>query len=79
MRAPSVQVAGEKNAVAVAGLVNGIGRLGPVVQEEVIGWMVRGDVRTGMRNTDLLALAMSIVTASLLVGLAWRIRNQAET
>ena len=72
--AASVQVAGEKNAVAVAGLVNGIGSLGPVVQEEVIGWMVRGDVQAGMRNTNLLALAMSIVMTLLLAGIAWRSR-----
>jgi sugar phosphate permease len=71
--AASVQVAGEKNAVAVAGLVNGIGSIGPVVQEEVIGWMVRGDVPAGMRNTNLLALAMSTVMAALLAGLAWRL------
>ena len=71
--AASVQVAGEKNAVAVAGLVNGIGSLGPVVQEEVIGWMVRGDVQAGMRNTNLLALAMSMAMASLLAGIAWHL------
>ena len=71
--AASVQVAGEKNAVAVAGLVNGMGSIGSVVQEEVIGWLVRGDVRTGMRNTNLLALAMSILMAGLLIAVAWRL------
>ena len=59
--AASVQVAGEKNAVAVAGLVNGMGSIGPIVQEEVIGWLVRGHVQEGMRNTNRLALAMSIL------------------
>jgi sugar phosphate permease len=71
--AASVQVAGEKNAVAVAGLVNGLGSIGPVVQEEVIGWLVRGDVHTGMRNTNLLALAMSILMAVLLAAIAWHL------
>jgi sugar phosphate permease len=71
--AASVQVAGEKNAVAVAGLVNGLGSIGSVVQEEVIGWLVRGDVHTGMRNTNLLALAMSVLMAGLLAGVAWRL------
>ena len=61
--AASVQVAGEKNAVAVAGLVNGMGSIGSVVQEEVIGWLVRGHVTEGVRNTNLLALAMSILMA----------------
>ena len=71
--AASVQVAGEKNAVAVAGLVNGMGSIGSVVQEEVIGWLVRGDVHTGMRNTNLLALAVSVLMAGLLTAVAWRL------
>jgi len=73
--AASVQVAGEKNGVAVAGVVNGLGSIGPVVQEEVIGWLVRGDVQQGMRNTNLLALTISIVMASLLTLLAWRLHR----
>lgn len=73
--AASVQVAGEKNAVAVAGLVNGIGSIGSVVQEQVIGWLVRGDVQNGMRNTNRLALGMSILMAFLLAGIAWRLRS----
>src|SRR5438093_9892592 len=54
--AASVQVAGEKNGVAVAGLVNGLGSLGAVLQEEVIGWLVRRHVQEGMRHTNRLAL-----------------------
>jgi sugar phosphate permease len=70
--AASVQVAGEKNAVAVAGLVNGLGSIGSVLQEQVIGWLVRGNALQGMRNTNRLALAMSILMACLLAGIAWR-------
>ncbi len=73
--AASVQVAGEKNAVAVAGLVNGLGSIGPIVQEEVIGWLVRGDVHAGMRNTNRLALAMSILMAVLLAAIAWQLHG----
>jgi sugar phosphate permease len=73
--AASVQVAGEKNAVAVAGLVNGMGSIGPIVQEQVIGWLVRGDVHAGMRNTNLLALAMSGIMASLFCLIAWWLRG----
>jgi len=69
--AASVQVAGEKNAVAVAGLVNGLGSLGPVVQEQVIGWLVRGHVQQGMRNTNRLALSVSLVMTCLLAVIAW--------
>ena len=70
--AASVQVAGEKNAVAVAGLVNGMGSIGAVLQEQVIGWLVRGDVQRGMRNTNLIALSVSIFMAVLLAIIAWR-------
>lgn len=76
--AASVQVAGEKNAVAVAGLVNGLGSIGSVVQEQVIGWLVRGDVQHGMRNTNRLALGMSILMAFLLAAIAWRMRSVAR-
>jgi sugar phosphate permease len=75
--AASVQVAGENNAVAVAGLVNGMGSIGSIVQEQVIGWLVRGDVHAGMRNTNLLALAMSILMAGLLGAIAWRLHSLA--
>lgn len=76
--AASVQVAGEKNAVAVAGLVNGLGSIGSVVQEQVIGWLVRGDAQNGLRNTNRLALGMSILMAVLLIGIAWRMRVRAR-
>ncbi|HEY5913631.1 MAG TPA: MFS transporter [Verrucomicrobiae bacterium] len=73
--AASVQVAGEVNAVAVAGLVNGLGSLGPVIQEEVIGWLVRGDVHAGMRNTNRLTLLISILMTCLLALIAWHLRR----
>ncbi len=60
----------------MAGLVNGMGSAGSVLQEEVIGWLVRGDPQAGMRNTNLLALGMSILLACLLAGVAWRTRGR---
>jgi len=77
--AAAVQVAGEKNAVAVAALVNGIGSIGPVIQEEVIGWLMGGaSVEVGMRNSNYLALAMSVllVISSLIIN--WNIRKNAK-
>jgi sugar phosphate permease len=81
--AASIKVAGERNGVAVAGLVNGIGSIGPVVQEEVIGFLVRDDVHVGIRNTNLLALSMSILFVLLMLVVMWRLRiardhNSAE-
>ena len=57
----------------MAGLVNGLGSIGPVVQEEVIGWLIRGDVEAGMRNTNRLALAMSILFTALMAVLVWQV------
>lgn len=75
--AAAVQVAGEVNGVAVAGLVNGFASLGPVIQEEVIGRLVRDDVQAGIRNTNRLALSMSILFVLLMFVLMWRL-NQAH-
>jgi sugar phosphate permease len=72
--AASVAVAGERNGVAVAGLVNGIASVGPIFQEEIIGWLMRGDEKVGMRNTNLLALGMSITFAVLMIAMMWRLR-----
>ncbi len=71
--AASIQVAGERNGVAVAGLVNGIASIGPVVQEMVISLLVRGDVRAGMRNTNILALSMSILFTFSMLLMMWRL------
>jgi len=77
--AAAVQVAGEKNAVAVAGLINGVGSLGPIVQEQVIGLLVRGHVQQGIRNTYLLAFSVSVVAAAILAVIAWRLGHQTHT
>jgi len=73
--AASVQVAGENNAVAVAGLVNGMGSFGAVLQEQVIGWLVRGNPQGGMRKSNIVALSVSILMTCLLAIVAWRLRT----
>ena len=79
--AASVQVAGEKNAVAVAALVNGIGSIGPIIQEEVIGWLMGGkSYEAGMQNANYLALSMSIllVVYSLIINVNIRGRTKRK-
>ena len=71
--AASVSVAGERNGVAVAGLVNGIASIGPVIQNEIIGWLMRGDELAGIRNTNRLTLSMSIVFTLLMIVMMWRL------
>lgn len=73
--AAAVQVSGEKNGVAVAGLVNGMGSIGPVIQEQVISYLVRDNEVQGMRNTNRLALGMSILFTCLMVVMMWRLKR----
>ncbi|MDZ4857570.1 MAG: MFS transporter [Candidatus Hydrogenedentes bacterium] len=73
--AASVSVAGERNGVAVAGLVNGIASIGPIFQEEIIGYLMRGDEQAGIRNTNWLALTMSITFTLLMIVMMWRLHT----
>ncbi len=60
--AGSVVVAGERNAVAVAGLVNGIASFGPVIQEQVIGRFLENQPpEIAIRNANVMGLSMSIL------------------
>jgi sugar phosphate permease len=64
--AAAVEVAGAKNGVAVAGLVNGLGSIGPIFQEEVIGRLIgksetQAEISTAIHKTNLLALSMSVL------------------
>lgn len=70
----AITIAGEANTVAVAGIVNGIGSIGPIVQEEVIGWLMRGEAQVGIRNTNILALSMSIAFTLLMAVVAMYLR-----
>lgn len=59
--AVAMEVAGEANGVAVAGLVNGIGSFGPIVQEEVIGRAMMGiDRQAAMARVNLLMVGTSV-------------------
>jgi len=84
--AAAVQVAGVRNGTAVAGIVNGFGSIGPVFQEEIIGYLFRKDPITGLvdnqagiQNTNLLALGMSVVFAVLMIVLMVRMKKAYKT
>lgn len=60
--AASVAVAGQRNAVAVAGFVNGIGSIGPIFQEQINGRILQANTaEAAVRNSNLLGLSMSIL------------------
>ncbi len=71
--AGAVTVAGQRNAVAVAGLVNGIASLGPVLQEPVNGHLLANNsAEVAVRNSNALGLSMSLLfVASMVVICVW--------
>jgi sugar phosphate permease len=72
--AGSVVVAGERNAVAVAGLVNGIGSIGPVIQEQVIGRLLEDRApEVAIRNANMLGLSMSVLFVVFMLIINWRV------
>lgn len=78
--AASVEVAGNQNAVAVAGIVNGLGSIGPIFQEEVIGWMMKGDSHAGklagVHNVGLMSLGISLAFTVTMAILAWHLARR---
>ena len=36
----AIDVGGRKQAVLAAGVINGLGSIGPIFQEEIIGWLI---------------------------------------
>ncbi|MBX3177515.1 MAG: MFS transporter [Candidatus Hydrogenedentes bacterium] len=74
--AAAVSVAGERNGVAVAGLVNGIGSIGPVAQELVIPYLMEGRAPADqIRNVNMLGLSMSVLFVVLMIFLCWQIQR----
>lgn len=67
-------VAGERNAVAVAGVVNGMGSFGPVIQEQVIGRLLEGrNPEVAIFNSNVLGLSMSILFVMFMAIITWRV------
>ncbi len=70
--AAAVAVAGKANAVAVTGIINGIGSVGPIIQELVIGKLMRSDnLQMGITKSNYLALFISIAMTLSTAYLAW--------
>ena len=60
--AGAVSVAGQRNAVAVAGLVNGIGSIGPILQEQINGRILQeSQLELAVRYSNFLGLSISVL------------------
>ena len=72
----AIIVAGERNAVAVAGLVNGIGSIGPVVQELVIPYLMEGYAPDDqIRNVNMLGLSVAVLFVVIMGFLCWQVQH----
>ncbi len=72
----AVIVAGERNAVAVAGLVNGIGSIGPIVQELVIPYLMEGrEPAEQIRNVNILGLSVAVLFVFIMIFLCWQVQR----
>ncbi|OHB79277.1 MAG: hypothetical protein A2W31_17015 [Planctomycetes bacterium RBG_16_64_10] len=71
--AGAVIVAGERNAVAVAGIVNGTGSIGPIIQEQTIGRLMAGrEPGAAVLMANMLGLYISVLLAVFMACIAWR-------
>ncbi len=74
--AAAVSVAGERNAVAVAGLVNGIGSIGPIAQELVIPYLMDGrEPLDQISNVNMLGLSVAVLFVFLMVAMCWQVQR----
>lgn len=85
--AAAVGVAGQRNAVAVAGLVNGLGSIGPIVQEQVNGRILQSHSpddavlltnRLGLSISILFVVATLVMSFQAYIGRRQRSRLEAE-
>jgi len=53
----AIDVGGRRGAVTAAGIINGLGSIGPILQEEIIGWMLAHDQGYGSAFSVLLAVS----------------------
>ncbi|MDE0882867.1 MAG: hypothetical protein OSB21_09750, partial [Myxococcota bacterium] len=63
---------GRRGAIVAAGLINGIGSIGPIFQEEIIGWVLDN---YGYRASLNLLVGMAILAVVGTVILARRCRR----
>jgi len=65
--AAAIEVAGEREAVLTSGVINGIGSIGPVVQEEVIGFLFTK--YQNVHSINQLYFAVSALAAMMILAL----------
>ncbi len=66
----AIDVGSRRGALVAAGIINGMGSIGPIVQEEIVGRLYKG---SGGRLEPILAMLVAVAAAgALLTFLLWR-------
>jgi sugar phosphate permease len=60
----AIDVGSKRGALAAAGIINGMGSIGPIFQEETIGWMYKA---MGHRLVPILVMLVAMAAAGTLV------------
>ncbi len=67
--AGAIDVGGRAGAIVAAGIINGLGSIGPIFQEELIGWMLD---HYGLDAAFTLLIGVSVPGIIGIAALAWR-------
>lgn len=66
----AIDVGTRRGALVAAGIINGMGSIGPIFQEEIVGWLYKG---SGGRLEPILAMLVAVAAAGAsLTFLLWR-------
>ena len=69
LAAPSIDVGSRRGALAAAGIINGMGSIGPIFQEEIIGQMYKS---SGQQLFPILFMLVCVSAAGTAVtGFLW--------
>jgi sugar phosphate permease len=73
----AVDVGSKRGALAAAGIINGMGSIGPIFQEEAVGWMYKA---WGQRLEPILAMLVAVAGAgAFMTFLLWRRARAGRT
>ncbi len=67
----AIDVGSKKGALVAAGIINGTGSIGPIFQEEIIGWLYT-KYDQSIVPILILLLSMALVSAALTFYLYWK-------
>ena len=65
----AIDVGGRNGAIVAAGIINGLGSIGPIFQEEIIGWILDNH---GMDAVLTMLIGVSLFGVIGIAALAWR-------